>query len=167
VALAFRREMEIKEFRVACGEFMSLSDTSRKEWEKPRRAFVPDGFPWAAEMFAVRACGRSMEPKVLDRMWCLFHPDVVGTRQHRFVLVKDRHNNGIERYTLKKYSSRKIYFSDGTWKHDEIWLLPLNPGFPPYVWKTVAFIAFVAGLSVPSHESPASDSFGTDYVPIE
>jgi hypothetical protein len=26
-----------------------------------------------------------MEPKILDGMWCLFHPNVVGTRQHRIV----------------------------------------------------------------------------------
>jgi hypothetical protein len=121
--------MEIKEFRVACGEFVGLSDMSRKEWEKPGRALVPDGFPWAAEMFAVRGRGGSMEPKILNRMWCLFHPNVVGTRQHRFVLVEDQRKSGIDRYTLKKYFSRKIYSSDGRWEHEEIRLLPLNPGF--------------------------------------
>ena len=128
-ATRLRREMEIKEFRVACGEFVGLSDMSRKEWERPGSAFVPDGLPWAAKMFAVRARGDSMEPKILNRMWCLFHPDVVGTRQHRFVLVEDQRQNGIDRYTLKKYFSRKIYSSDGTWEHEEIWLLPLNPEF--------------------------------------
>jgi hypothetical protein len=46
-ATRLRREMEIKEFRVACGEFVGLSDMSRKEWERPGSAFVPDGLPWA------------------------------------------------------------------------------------------------------------------------
>jgi hypothetical protein len=33
---------------------------------------------------------------------------VVGTRQHRIVLVEDQRKTGIDRYTLKKYYSRKI-----------------------------------------------------------
>ena len=124
-----RREMEIKEFRVACGKFVGLSDLGRNEWEKPGKALVPLGVPWAVDMFAVRARGDSMEPKIRNRMWCLLHPDVVGTRQHRIVLVEDQSKNGIDRYTLKKYLSHKVYSPDGTWKHEEIWLLPLNPGY--------------------------------------
>jgi phage repressor protein C with HTH and peptisase S24 domain len=126
-----RREMEIKEFRVACGEFVGLSDISRKDWEKPGKALVPLGASWAAGMFAARARGDSMEPVIRNRMWCLFHPDVVGTRQHRFVLVEDRSKNDIARYTLKKYFNRKINSPDGTWEHEEIWLLSLNPAYCP------------------------------------
>ena len=105
-----RREIEIKEFRVACGEFVGLSDMSRKEWEKPGRALVPDGFRWAADMFAVRARGGSMEPMIRNRMWCLFHPNVFGTRPHRLVLVEDRRKSGIDRYTLKKvFQSQNLF----------------------------------------------------------
>ena len=125
-----RREMEIKEFRVACGEAVGLGDISREEWERPGKALVPPGTSWSEGMFAARARGMSMEPRIRDRMWCLFHPDVVGSRQHRLVLVEDRRKSGIDRYTLKKYFSRKIYLPDGTWKHEEIWLLPLNPEYP-------------------------------------
>jgi len=123
--------MEIKEFRIACGEFVGLGDIGRTEWEKPGWALVPYGTLWSEGMFAARARGRSMEPKIRNRMWCLFHPDVVGTRQHRVVLVEDRRKSGIDRYTLKKYFSRKTYGLDGTWEHEEIWLLPLNPGYSP------------------------------------
>ena len=103
------KEMEIKEFRVACGEFIGVGDMSRKERERPGWALVPNGVPWAVGMFAVRSRGDSMEPKIQDRMWCLFHPDVVGTRQHRLVLVEDQVESGLERYTLKKYESKKIF----------------------------------------------------------
>jgi hypothetical protein len=123
------REMEIKEFRVACGEFVGSGDMSRKEWEKPGRALVPNGVRWSEGMFAARARGDSMEPKIRDRMWCLFHPNVVGTRQHRVVLVEDRSQSGSDRYTLKKYFSSTTYFPDETWEHNEIWLLPLNRGY--------------------------------------
>jgi len=37
----------------------------------------------------------------------------------------------MDRYTLKKYFSRKIDFPDGTWEHEEIWLIPLNPAYSP------------------------------------
>ena len=128
-ATRLRREMEVKEFRVACGEFVGLSDIGRKEWERPGKALIPCGIPWAEGMFAARGRGGSMEPKIRNRVWLLFHPDVVGTRQHRIVLVEDRRKNGIDRYTLKKYFSHKIYSPDGTWEHEEIQLLRLNPGF--------------------------------------
>jgi hypothetical protein len=47
-------------------------------------------------------------------------------RQDRIVLMEDRSNIDAERYTLKKYHSRKVYAPDGTWEHEEISLLPLN-----------------------------------------
>jgi hypothetical protein len=130
-ATHIRREMEIKEFRVACGEFAGLSDMVRKEWEMPGNASIPSGIPWVANMFAARACGSSMEPRVRHRMWCFFHPDVVGARQDRIVLVEDQNKIGGDRYTLKKFHSGKIYSIDGTWKHSEIVLYPLNPAHAP------------------------------------
>jgi hypothetical protein len=131
-----RLEMDIEEFRVACGEFIGLGDMGRNEWEKPGKAVAPAGISWTEGMFAARARGHSMEPRVRDRTWLLFHPDVVGTRQHRIVLVEDRSKSGMDRYTLKKYFSRKTDFRDGTWAHEEIWLLPLNPGFSPIRLET-------------------------------
>lgn len=128
-ATQIQREMEIKEFRIACGEFVGLGDISRAEWEKQGMALVLFGVAWSVGMFAARARGGSMEPKIRNRMWCLFHPEVVGTRQHRVVLVEDRRKNGIDRYTLKKYYSCKSYSPDGTWEHEEVWLLPLNLGY--------------------------------------
>jgi peptidase S24-like protein len=118
--------MEIKEFLVACGEPVGLSDVKRKRWERPGMALVPIGIPYADGMFAVRSWGTSMEPMIRNRMWCLFHPDVVGTRQDRIVLVEDQSSIGLDRYTLKKYFSRKTDLPDGTWAHEEILLLPLN-----------------------------------------
>jgi hypothetical protein len=118
-----------KNFEWLAASLSGSADIGREEWETPGRALVPCGVSWAADMFAVRARGGSMEPKIRNRMWCLFHPDVFGTRQHRVVLVEEQSKTGVARYTLKKYFSRKISSPDGTWEHEEIWLLPLNPGF--------------------------------------
>jgi phage repressor protein C with HTH and peptisase S24 domain len=59
-------------------------------------------------MFAARARGSSMEPKIDDGTWCLFHPNVVGTRQDRIVLVEDQSKIGGDRYTLKKGHSGNL-----------------------------------------------------------
>jgi phage repressor protein C with HTH and peptisase S24 domain len=126
-----RREMEVKGFRIACGEFIGVSDVREEELEQPGMALVPQGIRYAKGMFAARSRGDSMEPKISDGMWCLFHPDVVGTRHDRFVLVEDQSKISGDRYTLKKYHSRKMYLSDGTWRHNEIFLLPSNPGHSP------------------------------------
>ena len=159
--------MEIKEFRIACGDFIGLTDVNRNEWEKPGKAVVPGGVSWSEGMFAARARGGSMEPKIRNRTWCLFHLDVVGTRQHRIVLVEDRRKSGIDRYTLKKYFSKKVESRDGTWVHEEIWLFPLNPGFSPIrlendgTYRVCGW--FVGAVSRMSHIRP----FPYRYVPID
>ena len=125
------REAEIKRFRVACGDFIGLSDVSREEWEIPGTALVPNDIPFKEGTFAVRARGISMQPLIRDGWWCFFHPDVVGSREDRIVLVEDRRDIGGPRYTLKKYHSEKAYSEDGTWHHEEIRLLSLNRSHPP------------------------------------
>jgi hypothetical protein len=45
--------------------------------------------------------------------------------------VEDQSSIGLDRYTLKKYSSRKVDSPDGTWVHEEIRLLALNRSHAP------------------------------------
>ena len=118
--------IEIKAFRVACGEFISISDVEKQELEVAGWAPVPDGIRFREGMFAVRARGPSMQPEIDDGDWCIFVPDPGGTRNNRLVLVEDRSRSGVERYTLKRYHSEKEQRSDGTWRHSEITLWPLN-----------------------------------------
>lgn len=121
-----RPVIEIKAFRVACGEFISTSDVEKHELENAGYAPVPDEIHYREGMFAVRARGTSMVPRIEHGDWCIFVPDPGGTRQNRFVLVEDRNKIGVERYTLKKYRSKIVELSDGTWMHVEITLWPLN-----------------------------------------
>ncbi len=86
----------------------------------------------AVESFRV-ACGEAISVSdvvIVDDPWCIFHAHVIGTRRHRYVLVEDQSKIGGDRYTLKRYESRKIYLEDGTWEHEDILLHPLNPGYP-------------------------------------
>jgi len=65
-----------------------------------------------------------MAPRIEDGDWCIFIPDLGGTRTNRLVLVE--HHSGEEGYTLKKYRSKITRLPDGTWRHTEITLWPLN-----------------------------------------
>src|ERR1017187_2030397 len=121
-----RPRIEIKPFRVACGEFISTSDVERQELKTAGFALVPDGIRFRKGMFAVQARGTSMQPRIDDGDWCIFVPDPGGTRNYRLVLVEDRNKSGVERYTLKKYRSKIDQRSDGTWVHSEIAMWPLN-----------------------------------------
>jgi hypothetical protein len=126
-----RKQMAVLDFRVACGEFISVSDLDRHELERSGTALVPPGIPYSEEMFAARARGGSMEPPISNGAWCLFHLKNGGTRQDRIVLVEDQSKPGIERYTLKRYHSRIVDFPDGSWSHEEILLFPLNRSYSP------------------------------------
>ena len=67
-----------------------------------------------------------MLPRIEDGAWCIFVPDIGGTRNNRIVLVEDRSRIGVVRYSLKRYRSKILRLKDGTWLHLGITLWPLN-----------------------------------------
>ncbi len=103
-----------------------------------------DGFEWVAiesdrplrkGLFVAQVVGRSMEPTIPDGSYCLFRGPVEGTRQGKIVLVQLR--DGVDpetgqRYTVKRYRSEKTAIGD-SWRHEKIFLEPLNPAFAPIV----------------------------------
>jgi phage repressor protein C with HTH and peptisase S24 domain len=107
----------------------------RELLEKPGTALLPREIPYAAGMFVSRGWGGSMMPTIRDGSWLFFHPNVVGTRQDRLVLVEDGSEISGHRYTLKKYHATKIYTPDGTWTHGDIRLVSLNPSYPEIILK--------------------------------
>ncbi len=119
-------------FRVACGDFR---DMESELMEKPGTALLPINIQHAPGMFVARGWGDSMLPMVRNGSWLFFHPNVVGTRQHRYVLVEDQSKITGERYTLKKYNATKAYQRDGTRRNAEIRLISLNQAYPDIVLK--------------------------------
>ncbi len=88
----------------------------------------------ARGMFVAQVVGQSMEPLIPDGAHCLFSSPVAGTRQGKVVLVAlgdvtDPENG--ERYTVKKYESKKVTSDDGSWRHSQITLRPQNKQFSP------------------------------------
>ncbi len=87
-------------------------------------------------VFVAKVEGKSMEPVIPDGSYCLFRAPVDGTRNGKSVLVRLRDEvdpETGERFTVKRYSSRKTMAEEGTWRHLEITLSPLNHNFEPII----------------------------------
>ena len=87
-------------------------------------------------MFIVKAVGNSMEPRIHDGDYCVFRANPSGSREGKIVLVQHHNYYDAEysgAYSIKKYSSSKIYDSQGNWKHEAIELIPLNNQYNPII----------------------------------
>jgi SOS-response transcriptional repressor LexA len=109
---------------VAAGKFLENQEVEEEGWEE-----APPDLRLTRELFVARIQGRSMEPKIPDGSLCVFRQGVTGSRQGRLVLVEQLGGGTNDRYTVKRYASEKAQREDGTWAHERITLLPLNPEF--------------------------------------
>jgi len=109
---------------VAAGKFLENQEVTEDGWEE-----APSDLRLTEELFVARIQGRSMEPKIPDGSLCVFRQSVTGSRQGRLVLVEQLGGGANDRYTVKRYASEKAQREDGTWAHEKITLVPLNPEF--------------------------------------
>jgi phage repressor protein C with HTH and peptisase S24 domain len=114
---------------VAAGKFLENQEVAQEGegaevWEE-----APSGLTPTPAMFVARIAGRSMEPRIPDGSLCVFRADVAGSREGRLVLVEYLGGGMNDRHTVKVYHSVKEQLPDGTWKHTNILLKPLNPEF--------------------------------------
>lgn len=110
--------------QAAAGKFLENDEVEEEGHEELRPGLTP-----RPGMFAAHIAGTSMEPVIPDGSVALFQAGVTGSRQGRLVLVEE---NG-SRYTLKKYTSRKVEDGEGGWRHGAIVLEPLNDEHEPIV----------------------------------
>ena len=114
--------------KAAAGQFSDLQVHSNSEWiELPFNIATKKGY------FVCQVDGESMNKKIPNGSYCLFKPDLGGSREGKIVLVERLHEDDSDfggAYTLKEYHSLKV--QDGeTWRHESIILKPLsnNPSF--------------------------------------
>lgn len=97
---------------------------------------APRGVRLSEGMFVAQVVGRSMEPLIPDGSYCLFRGPVIGSRQGKRLLIEQTGGRGAadlaNRYTVKRYTSRKTTDDEGTWRHESIRLEPLNPEFEAF-----------------------------------
>ncbi len=131
----YRTCVPLLTLKAAAGAFGQFQSVEPEGWVEPhtRRKLRPG-------MFVAQVVGRSMEPRISDRAWCLFQSPVEGSRQGRIVLVQHRDIDDPETggsYTVKRYQSEKASDGTGGWRHTEIRLLPGNPDFAPIILRDV------------------------------
>ena len=86
-----------------------------------------------------------MEPGIPNGSYCVFRLDPGGTRYGKVVLVQSRYLDDPEnggKYTVKRYTSEKNFFSDGTWNHKKIILSPNNKTYKEIVLENVEADSF-------------------------
>lgn len=128
-SLKYKEYLPVYSLAAAAGAFGEGMDVKEKGWIK-----VDIKKTLNRKMFVAKVVGKSMEPLIPDGSYCVFSANVVGSRMNKIVLVQ--HNSIADldtggRYTIKKYTSKKKYAPDGTWEHEEITLLPINPAYAP------------------------------------
>ena len=90
----------------------------------------PPGVRASPGMFAAKVVGRSMEPLIPDGSLCLFRPHGGGSRNGQKLLIeKYGTSDASAQFTVKVYRSEKRVNPDGSWEHERIRMVPLNPEF--------------------------------------
>jgi SOS-response transcriptional repressor LexA len=124
--LQFRTHLPRYSLRAAAGKFLENQEISEDGWIE-----APEDLRLTSDMFVAHIAGRSMEPRIPDGSLCVFRYGVTGSRQGRLVLVEHLETSGNNRYTVKRYSSKKAESEEG-WAHLRIRLESLNPEYPSW-----------------------------------
>lgn len=108
--------------RAACGYFGEGEMVDESGWMK-----VESMGKLNRNMFIVQAVGHSMEPFIYDGDYCVFRVNPAGSRQGKIVLAE--HHNYYDpdyagSYSIKTYTSKKTFDTEGNWIHEEIVLQP-------------------------------------------
>ena len=109
--LEFRTHLPRYSLRAAAGKFLENDEISEDGWIE-----TPEDLRLTSDMFVAEIAGHSMEPLIPDGSLCVFRRGVVGSRQGRLVLVENRAAGGNERYTVKRYKSKREQSGD-EWRH--------------------------------------------------
>ena len=121
----FRTHVPLYSLRAAAGALGEEMASAVEDWVRP-----PEGMRLDQDLFAAHVVGNSMEPRIPAGSLNLFRFHPVGSRQNKILLIQ-RFGGADEtaRYTIKKYTSRKVYSGEDQWQHERIRLEPLNPEY--------------------------------------
>jgi SOS-response transcriptional repressor LexA len=121
----FRTHLPLYSLRAAAGQLGEEMPSTAEDWVR-----APEGMRLDPDLFVAQVVGRSMEPRIPDGSLNLFRFHPAGSRQNKILLIQ---RFGVldetARYTVKKYTSRKVLTGEDQWRHEQIRLEPLNPEF--------------------------------------
>jgi len=121
----FVTHLPLYSLRAAAGRLGEEMASAEEDWVR-----APEGLRLEPDLFVAHVTGRSMEPRIPDGSLNLFRFHPVGSRQGKILLIQ--RFGALEetaRYTVKRYTSRKVYSGEEEWHHERIRLEPLNPEF--------------------------------------
>ncbi len=126
--LPFHTHLPLYSLRAAAGRLGEEMESSEEDWVR-----APEGLRLSEDLFVAHVVGRSMEPRIPDGSLNLFRLHPVGSRQGKILLIE---RFGVmdqtARYTIKRYTSKKVQTGEDEWHHEQIRLEPLNPEFEPW-----------------------------------
>ena len=124
----FLTHVPLYSLRAAAGSLGEEMPSEAEDWVR-----APEGMRLSPDLFVAHVVGRSMEPRIPDGSLNLFRLHPVGSRQGKILLIQ-RFGSVDEtaRYTVKRYTSRKVSTGEDQWQHEQIRLEPLNPEFPAW-----------------------------------
>jgi len=121
----FATHLPLFSLRAAAGGLSDEMLSEAEDWVP-----APEGMRLSPDLFVAHVEGESMEPRIPDGSLNLFRLHPAGSRQGKILLI-ERFGalDETARYTIKRYTSRKVATGQDEWKHEQIRLEPLNPEF--------------------------------------
>jgi len=124
----FETHLPLFSLRAAAGALGEEMESAAEDWVR-----APEGVRPSADLFVAHVVGPSMEPRIPNGSLNLFRFHPVGSRQGKILLIQ---RFGVidetARYTIKRYTSKKVSTGEDEWRHERIRLEPLNPEFEPW-----------------------------------
>jgi SOS-response transcriptional repressor LexA len=129
--IRFQTHLPVYSLRAAAGKWGDQMPVEEEPEGDEGWMEVPEDLRLTKDMFIARVVGRSMEPVIPDGSLCVFRRNVVGSRQRKLLLVEnfEQSEAGGQRYTVKRYFSKKDSSKDSDWTHTVVRFEPLNPEF--------------------------------------
>lgn len=121
----FRTHVPLYSLRAAAGNLGEEMAAEAEDWIR-----VPREVRGAPDLFVAHVAGHSMEPRIPDGSLNLFRLHPAGSRQNKILLIEKFGTlDETARYTVKRYTSRKVHRGEDQWEHERIRLEPLNPEY--------------------------------------
>ena len=140
----FQTHVPLYSLRAAAGSLGEEMESSEEDWVR-----APEGMRLEPGLFVAHVVGRSMEPRIPDGSLNLFRLNPVGSRQNKILLIQRFGvTDETARYTVKKYTSKKVYSGEDEWRHEHIRLEPLNPDFEAWDVEPTDFAVVAEWLRV-------------------
>jgi len=121
----YRTHVPLYSLEAAAGGLGEEMPSEAEDWVR-----APEGMRLDPYLFVAHVVGNSMEPRIPNGSLNLFRFHPAGSRQNKILLIQ---RFGVldetARYTVKKYTSRKVSTGEDEWHHEQIRLEPLNPEY--------------------------------------